>query len=219
MNRNAELLSGLSDIPLLLCGVIMAAAAARSNGKGEIRKNWLMISVLLCFTALLGVFVHAVKIKDDALRLIWPFVYLVITELVRRFWLQMIRIIKGKETEKRYRKLITVFAFMTAAVNGLLEIFFGADLAPLFLVFAVPAVLSILWMVFSDNSRTGDRNRRSIAYGMLLMLMSTLADGIIRRPVIILGVPCSGALFGHVLMLAALVVFISVVIRTSQEDQ
>ena len=70
MNRSAELLSGLSDIPLLLCGVIMAAAAARSNRKGEIRKNWLMISVLLCFTALHGVFVHAVKIKDDALRLI-----------------------------------------------------------------------------------------------------------------------------------------------------
>ena len=50
------------------------------------------------------------------------------------------------------------------------------------------------------------------------MFASTLADGMIRKPVNILGVPCTGALFGHLLMLAALLMLIRMISVSSREE-
>jgi hypothetical protein len=218
MNSTDELLSGLSNIPLFLCGIGMCTAALRSGGKGAVRKNWIIISVLLCFTLLTGVFVHTVKLSSELLRVLWPFIFLLITELVRRFWLQMIRIFKGPETERKVRIPVTIFAFVTAAVNGLLGYFKGADLAPLFLIFSVPASLHIIWMAATDRDARNAGFRRTVAGGMIFMFASTLADGMIRKPVNILGVPCTGALFGHLLMLAALLMLIRMISLSSREE-
>ena len=219
MNGTAELLSGLSNIPLFMCGIAMYLSAARSRRKGNIRKNWMIIAVLLCFTVIIGIFVHTVRIGTGLLRIIWPLVFLAITELVRRFWLQMIRVLRGEETLEEHRKVITVFAFVTAAVNGFLKLFFDTDMAPLFCIFAVPAVLSILWMALTGKREENAGIRRAVVAGMLLMLASTLADGVIRRPIDILGIPCTGALFGHILMCAALIIFISVIGKSSREER
>lgn len=219
MNGTAELLSGLSNVPLFFCGLAMCLAAAQSGGRGKTKRNWIIISVLLCFTLLLGIFVHTVKLSTGFLRVFWPFVFFLITELVRRFWIQMVRIFRGSDAEKRFSGPVTAFGYISAAVDGLLEYFLGMDLAPLFCIFGVPASLHILWMAVTAGNGGKKKYRRAVIMGMLFMFASTLADGMIRRPVDILGIPCTGALLGHILLLAALVMLIRMIRISSREEE
>lgn len=215
-NTGSELVTGLSDLPLLAVSLAMTAVSAENRKKGPLGRGWFSLSVTVAVTLLAGAVLHSVHIGERYLRIFWPLEYALITALTAMLWIQILRIFRPDSVSRRTVALITVFGALTAVVNGVVRFFYGNDMNPIFAVFGVPAVLHIIYSVMScrDGVKNGLKTRFIVM--ALFLLLSIAVESAIAEPVIICGLPCKGAVFSHALIAVAMLIAAGMIRRTSE---
>lgn len=216
-NSGAELVTGLSDLPLFAISLILLYVSAGNRKKGPVGRGWFMLCMTVSVTLIAGAVVHSVHMDERYLRIIWPLEYALITALTAMLWVQILRLFRPAAVSGRNIALIAVFGVIDSTVNGIVRFIYGSDLNPIFAAFAVPAVLHIIYSVLS--CRDGRRNslRTRFAVMALFLLLSIVVESAITEPVIIFGLPCKGAVFSHALIAAAMLMAAGMIRRTAED--
>ncbi|MBP0970203.1 MAG: hypothetical protein J5744_08670 [Oscillospiraceae bacterium] len=213
INKGAELMSGLSDVPLFAVCLVMIFSTAAYRKKGALGRGWFLMTVTLAITLLAGILLHIIHLPESLLRILWPLEYALIGTVTAVFWIQVLRIFKP-ETAEKGRVLITALAAAVSVVNGVVRFLFGCDLNPGFCFLSVPAVLHIGYSAISCRGRKDIRTR--FIWITVFLILAVATESFIQTPVVLFGLPCGGAVFSHLFIILAMLMLAGIM-RVSTE--
>lgn len=113
MNELNEALKGFSDIPISVISFVFFLLLSKKENR-----SWKNIFLLVSLSSFIGALVHIINFGNLIKNIIWIVLYVLLFELVRRFSLQFISFIKGKnEREKTIIYVFEIVFYVVAAIG------------------------------------------------------------------------------------------------------
>ncbi len=210
VNSGSEFNTALSDIPVFLCGLALLAVSYRKRNRGRCGRNWFWIAAGMAVASAGGMILHGFRLSESVLRVAWPVEFFIITMLAAAAWIHLVSLLRPDWMGDRMRKAVAVYSASVGIVNGIIRFLKVTDMAVLFCLVGVPAVLHTAAAALMSGTEEKRDIRRRLASAAVLLVLSVAAEGAFRSPMTIMGLEVGGAFISHLLLCAAMIGIIGI---------